>query len=89
MNCDRWLVLFRVGTGDSSWLNKGGFNFGNVFTPNVASPPKATAEEEASDDEKDASVVTNDHDPYFEPVVPLPDIVETKTGEEEEEIGIL
>ncbi|XP_065210965.1 E3 SUMO-protein ligase RanBP2-like [Planococcus citri] len=40
--------------------------------------------QKGSDD--DDEVVKNDRDPYFEPVIPLPDIVEVESGEENEEI---
>jgi len=38
--------------------------------------------EEESDDNNE---VDNEHDPYFEPIVPLPDAIEIRTGEEDEE----
>ncbi len=73
-------------TSKSSFSFLSGFNKNNSQT--AGGSPKATGED-ASDEEKDSSVVSNDHDPYFEPVVPLPKIVETKTGEEDETIGTI
>merc|ERR1712110_96765 len=37
------------------------------------------------DEANESHVEDNDHDPHFEPIVPLPDLVEVSTGEEEEE----
>ena len=37
-------------------------------------------DEGAEDDEE------NGHDPHFEPIVPLPELIDVKTGEEEEAI---
>ena len=38
------------------------------------------------DDDNEEDINEDDHDPHFEPIVPLPELVETKTGEEEEQI---
>ncbi|XP_011144790.2 E3 SUMO-protein ligase RanBP2 [Harpegnathos saltator] len=51
---------------------------------------KSTREDSMHKDdneEDDAGEVDNEqeHDPYFEPIVPLPDTIEVKTGEEDEE----
>lgn len=59
--------------------------FGKPSAETQSSPSQKTNEEGSDDDD---SVVKNDQDPYFEPVVPLPDIVEVKTGEENEEISM-
>jgi len=42
-------------------------------------------------DEEDDGEIDNEqeHDPQFEPIVPLPDAIEVRTGEEDEEKGIL
>ncbi|XP_014212224.1 E3 SUMO-protein ligase RanBP2 isoform X2 [Copidosoma floridanum] len=37
------------------------------------------------DDEDDGDENGDEHDPYFEPIVPLPDAIEVRTGEEDEE----
>lgn len=29
-----------------------------------------------------------EHDPHFEPIIPLPDVIEVHTGEEDEEKGM-
>lgn len=43
------------------------------------------------DNEEDDGEVDNEqeHDPHFEPIIPLPDAIEVRTGEEEEEKGVL
>lgn len=42
-----------------------------------------------TNEEDDGGEVENEqeHDPYFEPIVPLPDTIEVRTGEEDEEKG--
>ncbi|XP_034946598.1 ranBP2-like and GRIP domain-containing protein 3 [Chelonus insularis] len=68
------------------------FNFGNPGSPRMTfgyqwpskSPPKAldtSAVSEVSEDE-----VAESEDVYFPPVIPLPDKIEVKTGEEDETV---
>ena len=38
--------------------------------------------EEDNDENKE-----DDHDPHYDPIVPLPDKIEVKTGEEDEDIS--
>lgn len=62
------------------------FTFGEVSKP-VFGVAKTTAEEErAVESDNDSTHAEDDEDgPHFEPIVPLPDKVDVKTGEEEEE----
>jgi len=39
-----------------------------------------------NNEDHDETAEDNDHDPHFEPIVPLPELVDVKTGEEEEEV---
>ncbi|GLD59049.1 ranBP2-like and GRIP domain-containing protein 3 [Lates japonicus] len=70
---------FAFGTKDSnfSWANAGA----SVFGSTVSSAPKNNGDEEGSDEEE----APNNVDIHFEPIVSLPE-VETKSGEEDEEI---
>ncbi|KAL0963548.1 hypothetical protein UPYG_G00307810 [Umbra pygmaea] len=61
------------------------FSFTNVTKPvfGLASPAE---EEKGVESDNDSTRVEEDEDgPHFEPIVPLPDKVDVKTGEEEEE----
>uniref|UniRef100_A0A669CD74 E3 SUMO-protein ligase RanBP2 n=1 Tax=Oreochromis niloticus TaxID=8128 RepID=A0A669CD74_ORENI len=62
------------------------FQFGDMSKP-VFGMSKPTAEQErAVESDNDSTHAEEDEDgPHFEPIVPLPDKVDVKTGEEEEE----
>ncbi|XP_029935968.1 E3 SUMO-protein ligase RanBP2 isoform X1 [Myripristis murdjan] len=61
------------------------FKFGDVTKP-IFEMAKSTEEERAAESDNDSTHVEEDEDgPHFEPIVPLPDKVDVKTGEEEEE----
>ncbi|XP_035860470.1 E3 SUMO-protein ligase RanBP2 [Sander lucioperca] len=61
------------------------FKFGDVSKP-VFGVATSASEERAAESDNDSTHVEEDEDgPHFEPIVPLPDKVDVKTGEEEEE----
>ena len=61
-----------------------------VFNQQGAAAEAAQRAEDADDggehdhDRHDESA-EHDHDPHFEPIIPLPELVQVKTGEEDEE----
>ncbi|KAK2906230.1 E3 SUMO-protein ligase RanBP2 isoform X2 [Channa argus] len=62
------------------------FKFGDVAKPVFGLAKSAAEEERGVDSDNDSTHVEEDEDgPHFEPIVPLPDKVDVKTGEEEEE----
>ncbi|XP_040912885.1 RANBP2-like and GRIP domain-containing protein 5/6 isoform X2 [Toxotes jaculatrix] len=62
------------------------FKFGDVTKPVFGLSNYAAEEEKAAESDNDSTHVEEDEDgPHFEPIVPLPDKVDVKTGEEEEE----
>lgn len=74
-----------TGTGNQFGKTEQPFQFGDVDKP-AFGLTKSTAEEGAADSDNDSTHVDEDEDgPHFEPIVPLPDKVDVKTGEEEEE----
>uniref|UniRef100_A0A3Q3VWH5 E3 SUMO-protein ligase RanBP2 n=1 Tax=Mola mola TaxID=94237 RepID=A0A3Q3VWH5_MOLML len=75
-----------TGTGSLFGKSENAFKFGDVSKPvfGVAKPP--VGEERAAESDNDSTHVEEDEDgPHFEPIVPLPDKIDVKTGEEEEE----
>ncbi|XP_033843196.1 ranBP2-like and GRIP domain-containing protein 4 isoform X2 [Periophthalmus magnuspinnatus] len=62
------------------------FKFGEVSKPVFGVPQQAAEDAKESESDNDSSHVEEDDDgPHFEPIVPLPDKVDVKTGEEDEE----
>uniref|UniRef100_A0A665UJQ9 E3 SUMO-protein ligase RanBP2 n=1 Tax=Echeneis naucrates TaxID=173247 RepID=A0A665UJQ9_ECHNA len=62
------------------------FKFGDVTKPMFGLSNYAPEEEKAAESDNESTHVDEDEDgPHFEPIVPLPDKVDVKTGEEEEE----
>nr|XP_034186328.1 ranBP2-like and GRIP domain-containing protein 4 [Osmia lignaria] len=72
-----------------SFAGAGAAVFGSKSATNnsVQRAKEETTEKKDENDEEEYDQNENDqeHDPQFEPVVPLPDVVEVRTGEEEEE----
>merc|ERR1712223_1152811 len=60
-----------------------GFSFAGANKPLFGTTSKP-ANESTNDDDTE-QVEENEHDPHFEPIIPLPELVDVKTGEEEEE----
>merc|ERR1719273_2856815 len=67
-------------TGEGLKTATEGFKFSGAGSSLFSSPGKHQEQEEEEDGEEGG------HDPYFEPIVPLPELVEVKTGEEDEEV---
>ncbi|KAM6955460.1 E3 SUMO-protein ligase RanBP2 isoform 2-T2 [Lycodopsis pacificus] len=75
---------------DSAQSTHTGSLFGNVDQPfsfgDVTKPAFGVEEEQAAESDNESTHVDEDEDgPHFEPIVPLPEKVDVKTGEEEEE----
>lgn len=67
--------------------------FGSKSSALVSKAPKETKEitndnkDEKGEEEGGENENDQEHDPQFEPIVPLPDVIEVRTGEEDEEKG--
>ncbi|KAK1127033.1 hypothetical protein K0M31_004646 [Melipona bicolor] len=69
-----------------SFAGAGSAVFGSK-SKSVQRKKEVTVEKKDENEEEENDQTENDqeHDPHFEPIVPLPDIIEVHTGEEEEE----
>lgn len=75
-----------TGTGNLFGKTEQPFKFADVNKPVFGVTNPAADEERAAESDNDSTHVEEDEDgPHFEPIVPLPDKVDVKTGEEEEE----
>ncbi|XP_033474036.2 E3 SUMO-protein ligase RanBP2 isoform X2 [Epinephelus lanceolatus] len=75
-----------TGTGSLFGNVEQPFKFGDVTKPVFGVGTSAAEEERAAESDNDSTHVEEDEDgPHFEPIVPLPDKVDVRTGEEEEE----
>ncbi|GLG99976.1 E3 SUMO-protein ligase RanBP2 [Gryllus bimaculatus] len=73
-----------------TWAGAGAQVFGaslpKTSSTKVKESPKKSGNAEGSSDEEEGAVEGEDnHDPHFEPIVALPDAIEVRTGEEDEE----
>ncbi|KAK0161304.1 hypothetical protein PV327_009789 [Microctonus hyperodae] len=67
-----------------SFAGAGQSVFGSRAPASVASG-KSSNQKSTGDDEDDDNNENEDYDPHYEPIIPLPDAVEVRTGEEDEE----
>lgn len=75
-----------TGTGSLFGKAEQPFKFGDVSKPVFGVAKSAAGEERAAESDNDSTHIEEDEDgPHFEPIVPLPDKIDVKTGEEEEE----
>lgn len=75
-----------TGTGNLFGKAEQPFKFGDVSKPLFGVAKSAAGEERAAESDNDSTHIEEDEDgPHFEPIVPLPDKIDVKTGEEEEE----
>jgi E3 SUMO-protein ligase RanBP2 len=77
-------------TGESGFgfgAAKSNFSFSGAGAPVFGQGPSNKKEASSHDnaDDDDGHVEGADHDPHFEPIIPLPELVQVMTGEEEEE----
>ena len=64
-----------------SFNGAGASVFGTAPKANATSPNKAADDTTAGETAEDA-----EHDPHFEPIIPLPELIQVSTGEEDEEV---
>lgn len=75
-----------AGTANPFGKTESLFKFGEVNKPVFGVEKSPAREEKTAESDNDSTHVEEDEDgPHFEPIVPLPDKVDVKTGEEEEE----
>jgi len=77
-----------AGAGSSVFGSKSATSLNSSVTVQNKSREDSVQKE---DNEEDDGEVDNEqeHDPHFEPIIPLPDAIEVRTGEEDEEKGSL
>ena len=76
--------------GNSGAASNSGFSFSAVQpiggSPNPAPKSSPVKKEEPAEEADEGHDDSANHDPHFEPIIPLPAEVEVKTGEEDEEV---
>jgi len=76
-------ALAGTATGEGLKTATEGFKFSGAGSSLFSSPSNKQKEDDEGEDGEEGE---GGHDPYFEPIVPLPELVEVKTGEEDEEV---
>ena len=74
-------------TGFGFGTAKSNFTFSGAGAPVFGQSKKesSTSGAGAHEEDDDGQVEGGDHDPHFEPIIPLPELVQVTTGEEDEE----
>ncbi|XP_012059721.1 PREDICTED: E3 SUMO-protein ligase RanBP2-like [Atta cephalotes] len=72
-----------AGAGSSVFGSKSSTSLNSSMTIRNTSREEQKEENDEDDGEVDSN--EQEHDPHFEPIVPLPDTIEVRTGEEDEE----
>lgn len=75
-----------AGAGSSVFGSKSATSLNSSAVQNKSREDSVQKED---NEEDDGEVDEQEHDPQFEPIVPLPDAIEVRTGEEDEEKGSL
>lgn len=73
------------GTSGFSFVDSGSFKFGDVSKPVFGTSQPAAEVKHGESDTESTHAEEDEDGPHFEPIVPLPDKVDLKTGEEDEE----
>ena len=86
----KFLFLILISDPNFAFEGAGASVFGRKSLPvrnSVTTPQKSQNDSKQEDEENEEEGEENDHDPHFEPIIPLPDAIEVRTGEEDEEKG--
>lgn len=76
-----------AGAGSSVFGSKSAASLNSSMT--IQNKSRDDSVQKEDNEEDDGEDNEQEHDPHFEPIIPLPDAIEVRTGEEDEEKGSL